>query len=285
MHPTFEISEPREIALPDRASTLVWDSGPGDGGLPLLLLHGWNVDAPTNYGYAFPHLRTQQRVVMFDMQGHGNGPRRQEPFTMEAAAADGVAVLDALDIDKAVVCGFSLGGAVAQTMLRNHPDRCAGLVLSATAGTFAETRRESGQFRALRTAASALRRSPDAITNRAFTVLRGYCTRRYPGWIGDVVASADPINLLEAGASLGSFNSESWVDTVDVPSAFVVTARDSVVPVHRQVELAERLSVHVMHNVAADHDVPIRNNDEFHAALCAAAAAVTTAAVGPSQVG
>lgn len=282
MHPTFELSEPEQVFLPDRASTLVWDSGNDQGDLPLLLLHGWNVDAPTNFGYAFPHLSAQQRVVMFDMAGHGNGPRRDEAFTIEAAAADGVAVLDALEIDKAVVCGFSLGGAVAQTLLRDHPERCAGLVLSATAGTFAETRRESGQFRALHRAAGALRSSPDALKDRVFAALRRYCTRRYPDWIVDVVASADPVNLLEAGASLGSFNSDGWIGPVEVPSAFVVTAQDTVVPVHRQVELAQTLAVDAMHNVAANHDVPIRNDDEFHAALAAAAATVTAAALRAS---
>ncbi len=278
MHPRFELSEPREVDLPGRASTIVWDSGQTDT-LPLLLLHGWNIDAPTNFGYSFPHLSKQQRVVMYDQHGHGQGPRRNEAFSLEAAADDAVAVLDALNIDTAVVCGFSLGGAVAQTMLRDHPERCAGLVLSATSGTFAESKLEAGQFQVLSKTAKVLRRSPESVKERAFTALRGFCTRRYPGWIGDVVASADPVNLLEAGASLGTFNNDDWIGPVDVPSAFVVTAQDVVVPTRRQVELATLLDVDSMHNVAAGHDVPIRDHHEFHAALCAAAASVTAAAM------
>ncbi len=278
--PNFALSEPAEVPLPAGGTTLVWDSGTNDGAhvVPVLLIHGWNIDAPTNYGYAFPHLAEHHRVIMFDLLGHGHGPRRRDRFTLEAAADDAVAVLDAVGVDRAVICGFSLGGAVAQTVLRKYSNRCAGLVLSATAATFAENRRETAQFVALGRTAQVLRRLPEAARERVFTSLRTFCTRRYPAWIGDVVASADPVNLLEAGASLGQFNRNGWIGNVDVPSAFIVTSKDSVVPPRRQVELAEKLNVDAMHNVAADHDVPIRNDDDFHAALHQAVATVTVAA-------
>ena len=280
--PTYDIGEPQQVQLPTGPTT-VWDSAfdtaqPASDDLPVLLLHGWNIDAPTNYGFAFPKLKASQRAVMFDHQGHGRGLRSDRPFTLADSAEDAVAVLDALEIDSAIVVGYSLGGAVAQTLLDKHPERVAGLVLSATSGRFAETRRETAEFQFLAAAAKALRKVPAAARKGIFSVILAATTRKYPPWIADVVARADPISLLEAGASLGTFDANLLGKPSPVPSAFVVTAEDIVVPPRRQVELATSLDVDSMHSLAAGHDVPILDNDDFNEALAQAVRTVTTAA-------
>jgi len=45
------------------------------------------------------------------------------PYTLDDMAADGVGLMDALGIDKAHICGTSMGGMIAQCMAINHPDR------------------------------------------------------------------------------------------------------------------------------------------------------------------
>ncbi len=277
--PSYDIGEAREIAIAGRGTTQVWDSGPiRTNEIPVLLLHGWNIDAPTNYGFAFPSLCEQHRVVMYDHHGHGHGIRNAEPFTLESAANDAVAVLDALEIRSAIVVGYSLGGAVAQTLLHQHPDRCAGLVLSATAGTFAKTRREVIEFAFLGRLAKGLRRLPESARATIFSRVLSPFTRRYPDWIAGVVAQADVITLLEAGASLGTLSPEKITTPAPVPSSFVVTSIDTIVPMERQVELATELDVDSMHSVHAGHEVPIRNDREFNDALVEAVRTVTNAA-------
>lgn len=289
--PTYELSETKQVSLPGRDATTVWDSGAPkrsftfgaatDKALseeappPVLLLHGWNIDAPTNYGYAFPKLAASQRTVMYDQQGHGDGPRHDAPFTLTDAARDAVTVLDALEIDAAIIVGYSLGGAVAQTFAHEHPDRCAGLVLSATAGVFSETARERAEFGVLARTARLLRKVPTGARSKLFEVILGATTRKYPPWIADVVRKGDPINLLEAGASLGGFDSTSWTESKVFPSSFVVTATDTIVPMRRQVELATALKVDSMHSVPVGHEVPILNHDDYNTALTEAVRTVT----------
>lgn len=266
----------------------MWDSASPDtapnadlarsGELPVLLLHGWNIDAPTNYGFAFPRLAQSHRVIMFDQHGHGQGLRNDAPFTLASAANDAIAVLDALAISSAVVVGYSLGGAVAQTLLSNHPDRCAGLVLSATSGNFAERRREVAQFAALGRISRALRRVPASARAQLFATILKTTTRRYPAWIADVVRQADAITLLEAGSALGTLSPEKITSPSPVPSSFIVTSTDRIVPKERQVRLATELNVTSMHNVHAGHEVPIRNDPEFNDALAEAVKTVTDAA-------
>lgn len=50
-----------------------------------------------------------------------------KPYTLEDMAKDGIAVLDALEIDKAHVIGASMGGMIAQQMAISHQDRLASL--------------------------------------------------------------------------------------------------------------------------------------------------------------
>jgi pimeloyl-ACP methyl ester carboxylesterase len=50
-----------------------------------------------------------------------------DAYTLSDMARDGIAVLDALGVDRAHVWGASMGGMIAQTMAIEHPDRVASL--------------------------------------------------------------------------------------------------------------------------------------------------------------
>ena len=74
------------------------------------------------------------RVIAFDNRGLGQSERGEGRITMASLAADAVALLDALELERAHVLGWSLGSAVAQELALAHPDRVAGLVLYGTWG-------------------------------------------------------------------------------------------------------------------------------------------------------
>ncbi len=247
----------------------MWDSGasPESAQAPLLLLHGWNIDAPANFGYAFDALSAARRVVMFDQHGHGEGVRPRSRFTLADAATDAISVLDHLGIERAVIVGYSMGGAVAQLVARSSPHRCAGVVLMATADRFCDSRRDKRQFAVFDKGARVLDALPVSARDRAFDRIAVAACKKYPSWILDTVKQADPVALLDAGASLGAFDSSEWNATLTPPVAFVYTSRDSVVPPRRQIRLANALGVVHMHSVDADHDLPIRNDPRFARAI------------------
>lgn len=281
-----EVSKPpaRSVGIAGRGAAAVWDCPPepattGDQNAPhqrpILLLHGWNVDAPLNFDSALTALRRERRVVMFDQHGHGRGIRSDERFDLQNCAEDAVAVLDALQVEQAIVVGYSLGGSVAQFLARTHPDRIAGLVLAATADRFSETSSERAQFVALEAGARAMRRLPAGPRDKIFARISAVACRRYPPWVLDTVRAADPITLLEAGSALGRFDSSSWSASLSMPCAAVVTSNDTVVDPVRQRRLAGRLGATTVIEVAADHDLPIRNDPRFADALVAACSAVS----------
>jgi pimeloyl-ACP methyl ester carboxylesterase len=79
-------------------------------------------------------LAEELTVVTPDHRGTGLSSPTLVEFSLADLAADGIAVLDAEGIEKAVVIGTSMGGAVAQEFALKFPDRLASLVLM---GTFA----------------------------------------------------------------------------------------------------------------------------------------------------
>jgi pimeloyl-ACP methyl ester carboxylesterase len=96
---------------------------------PLVLLHGaggTHLDWP-------PELRRlpQTRVIALDLPGHGRSPGPGRGDTLDYAA-DVCALLDALHVERAVIAGHSMGGAVAQQIALNWASRTAGLILIGT---------------------------------------------------------------------------------------------------------------------------------------------------------
>ena len=114
-------------------------------GEPLLLIMG----TAGSIGFWEPLVAPfaeHHRVIAYDSRGLGHSERGDQRITMATLATDAAALLDALEIERAHVLGWSLGGAVAQELALAYPDRVGGLVLYATWG------RGDGYMRAMLTA-------------------------------------------------------------------------------------------------------------------------------------
>ena len=107
------------------------DRNPPDGSLPLLMLHG-AVQTRRIWDAQMPALSRDRRVIAPDLRGHGETTGPVAGMTIERLAADAFGLLDALGIDRAIVCGVSLGGMVALEMAAMRPLRVAALVVADT---------------------------------------------------------------------------------------------------------------------------------------------------------
>jgi pimeloyl-ACP methyl ester carboxylesterase len=100
----------------------------GDGGTPLVLLHGGVLTIDLDFAALIPTLAQRHRVVALEFQGHGRTADIDRDMTYAHFAGDVVALLDHLGIDRAHVLGHSLGGAVALQLAVHHPDRLLSVV-------------------------------------------------------------------------------------------------------------------------------------------------------------
>ncbi|MDX2135070.1 MAG: alpha/beta fold hydrolase [Saprospiraceae bacterium] len=110
------------------------DEGPRADALPLVLLHGTASSLHTWDGWV-DNLRHTRRCIRLDLPGHGlTGPRADRDYSVETYARTLLTLLDSLGVERCVVAGNSLGGAIAWTAALETPARVAGLILVDPAG-------------------------------------------------------------------------------------------------------------------------------------------------------
>lgn len=104
------------------------------GGHPVILLHGL-ADSGFSFSRILPGLSRAYRIYALDQRGHGESDRPGAGFGPRDMAADVLAFMDALGIERATLVGHSMGTFVAQRAARAAPRRIAGLVLIDSATT------------------------------------------------------------------------------------------------------------------------------------------------------
>ncbi|MRX73104.1 alpha/beta fold hydrolase [Bacillus lacus] len=75
-------------------------------------------------------LSSQFRVILPDLSGHGDSPAVRGAVTIEKYRREILNLLDELSISKAIICGYSAGGTIAQSLAIQHPARVKALILS-----------------------------------------------------------------------------------------------------------------------------------------------------------
>lgn len=120
-------------------------------------------------------LASRFRVVRYDCRGHGASDVAAEPVTIERLGGDVLALLDHLEIERAHLCGISLGGLTALWLAVHHPERVDRVVLANTGARLGSAESWEARARAVeRGGMSAIR---DAVLAR---------------WVGEEFRAAHP---------------------------------------------------------------------------------------------
>lgn len=213
-----------------RATEICYDDvGEGDA---IVFLHG------------FPHnrdlwvaqlgaLQGQARCIAPDLRGFGDskgggGP----PYSMDQYADDVAALLDALAIERAVICGLSMGGYVAMAFWRRHRARVRGLILMDTraGGDTPEGRERRNEMITL-----ARAKGSGAVADAMITGMVGKRTReKCPEVVEEVhrmLASAPLPGVIGALEALRERpDSTATLGTIDVPTLIIVGSDDVITP-------------------------------------------------------
>jgi pimeloyl-ACP methyl ester carboxylesterase len=205
---------------------------------PIVLLHGLTATRRYVVMGSKALERGGHRVVLYDARGHGRSQPAPaaDAYRYEDLAADLVAVLDALGIERAVLAGASMGAHTALHLALRTPERVAGLVAITPAhdpATFEDPERLAGWDRlseGLRgggvegfVAAYGLDRVPAAWRDTIATVLRQRLgAHEHP----DAVADA-----LQATPRSAPFAAIEDLSAIAVPTV-VVASRDEADPGH-----------------------------------------------------
>lgn len=199
-------------------------------GAPLLLVHGWPHDR-TMWAGQLGGLAPYARSIAPDLRGAG-GSTVRGPYTIDQYADDLVAFLDALGIARAIVCGLSMGGYIAFSMLRRHRDRIRGLILSDTRATADTDEMRSNRARLIELIEQE---GMDALAARQLTSSVARSTlERQPELVETVRRMMASVSADGATGALRAMadrpDSTSLLATIDVPTLVVGGAEDAVTP-------------------------------------------------------
>ena len=228
------------VNLEGRGDVYVVDTGEPYPGAPVvLLLHAVATTASLSWFTTVDSLLADYRVVLMDQRWHGRG-LPSDRFSLTECADDIDALMTTLEIDQAIVVGYSMGGALAQVFARQHPERLSGLVLCSTATTWKGNAGEAmfypvlSAFTAMgrRHTSSKVRQHADSLP--PLTDIEDDVAL----WAWSEFRSTSFWSLPEVLGELGRFDARKDISAVKVPTAVVVTGKDKVIAPARQHEMA-----------------------------------------------
>jgi len=205
------------------------------------------------------------RVLAPDHQGFGQSQAAGSVATMDALAADGFALLDALEIDRAVIGGLSMGGYVALAAVRRDAGRVRGLVLVDTQVTADD---DAGKARRLTTAADVEAKGMSVLVDAMLPKLLS------PSSPASLRQSVDAMmrSVSPAAAAAASRGMGERIDSKDVlaryagPCAVIVGKDDVVTPVEKAKVMADLVTGATLHVVeGAGHLPPLEQPVAFNA--------------------
>lgn len=197
---------------------------------PLVLLHAFPLDSEM-WDAAGGILATERTVLAPDFPGFGRAPETVT-FSMDECADAVVEMLDHQAIDRAIICGVSMGGYVALSLWARHPERVAALIL---ADTRAEADSPEARAKRASQAEAIAAHGAEEFLNGLVRALIGPATvARDPAIINltlDMARRASPDALVAALDGLAQRNDATeFLRTITVPTLVLVGADDSITP-------------------------------------------------------
>lgn len=173
-------------------------------------------------------------VVAVDHPGHGAAPVPPGRIALADMGRTALAQLDARGIERAHVCGLSLGGAVAMWLAANEPGRVDRLVLACTRARFGDP--QAWDDRAARVRAHGMRSIVDTVIERWFTPAFTDRSR----W-REMMVSIDPEGYARCCEVLRDIDLRGDLERIGAPTLVVRGAQDETIPEEEIRLLADRI--------------------------------------------
>ncbi|MBP1992911.1 alpha/beta fold hydrolase [Paenibacillus eucommiae] len=239
-------------------------------GLPVILLHGFPLDH-----HMWKHQTTALkeggfRVITPDMRGMGGSEVPTDTISLENYADDVLALLDHLDIPKAVLGGFSMGGYIAFSMLRKAPDRFTALVL---ADTKPEADSPEAQKNRMNLAAALFEKGSIAASDAMIPKMLTEKTRNENPHLEvklhSIIESTNPLSLVHASIAMAfRQDATALLTQITVPTLVIVGEEDQVTPIEVMKQMADQIYQSQFVKIPESaHLTPMENPEAFNKAL------------------
>ncbi|SRR6266567_1350792 len=175
------------------------------------------------------------RVLRYDFRGHGASSVPAEPYTIEQFGLELLALLNTLQIERAHICGLSLGGIIALYFVSQYPERANRAVFANTAARIGTEATWDARIDVVKKGGMAA--IQDAVLARflsaGFRQQRPEVTRK----ISAMVEATNPVGYIGACAALRDADLRGTVSSIHVPSLIIGSELDESTPPAQAKEL------------------------------------------------
>lgn len=202
-------------------------------GHPIIFLHAFPLHRGMWKSQIEALLSEQRyRLVSLDWRGFGESEINVHAATMELFADDVAALMDTLGMEKAILCGLSMGGYAAFAFLRKYPERVRGLILADTRPGADTSEGKANREKVIQMAET---QGTDAIADWHIPKLLSEYTRQHQPEVELRVrqmintATVQGIAAASRGMATRSDASE-LLSTITCPTLVIVGEQDSLTP-------------------------------------------------------
>jgi 3-oxoadipate enol-lactonase len=235
----------------------------GDPNKPALLLSTSLAADMTMWDEIVARTADQFRIVRYDARGHGRSDVPAGSYTIEQLGRDALAIMDALDIRRAVFCGLSLGGLTGMWLGATHGERFDGLVLANTAASFPPAK--MWHDRAEQVRASGMQSLADATIERWLTKAYRENHPDRSAALGAMVAATPAAGYAACCEVLATTDMQPHLARINCPALVICGAHDPSTPPMRGEEIVARIKGATMVTLDAAHISAVEAADAFAA--------------------
>ena len=206
------------------------EAGAGEA-VPIVFLHGVGSDKSV-WNPQLAHFRKSRRAIAFDYPGYGDSDPAREGTSRDDYASAIISGMHELGIDRAHICGLSLGGIVAIAIAHLDERMCASLIL---ADTFAVHPEGNAIYERSMTASENLRSMAEA---RVDILLAQPAAPRVRREAVETMSRIDPQAYCIGAEAVWLADQRERAKQVRVPTLVLVGDQDLVTPPELSRELA-----------------------------------------------
>ncbi len=230
--------------------------------IPILFLHGVGSDKSA-WAPQLAHFGERRPAIAIDLPGYGESLLRPSA-DHDAFAAAALEALDSFGIERAHICGLSLGGVVAIAMHHRAPRRCASLILADSFAVHPDGEaicaRSVDASRAMPMRQLAEARTPLLLGADASATLRAE--------VIETMAAIDPEAYRLGAAAVWLADQRERAAAIDIPALILVGAEDRVTPPALSEQLAHLIRASRPEVIpAAGHLANIEQPSAFNCAV------------------
>ncbi len=238
----------------------------GKGNIPLIFIHGFPFDKAM-WQPQIDFFKKENRVIAYDIRGFGKSTFGTTQHSIDLYADDLILMMDALGIEKAIVCGLSMGGYILLNAVTRHPEKFAGIILADTQ-CFADT--QAGKEKRFKTMeqieAGGLFDFANGFVQNVFRKETLMDNKQLVEKIKATILSTSPTTIVAALNALAVREETcSLLNKILIPTLIICGREDMLTPIDKSAFLKENIinsSLQIIHNAA--HLSNLEQPDSFN---------------------